>query len=172
MDVTAYYTELVTLWEEYKNFVDLPVCTCGKCECNAAHLWESLQERSRVTKFLMGLNEGYETSRRQILMMKPLPSIEDAFNMITQDERQKAIKPAAPSDTAVFHAAPSDVSTELPESAICAAQHQQGYRPKQRPLCTYCGQLGHIVQKCFKIHGYPPGHRFHGQSARGGSHQN
>lgn len=36
LDVSTYYTELVTLWEEFQNYVDLPVCTCGKCECNAA----------------------------------------------------------------------------------------------------------------------------------------
>ncbi|KAG2264749.1 hypothetical protein Bca52824_071828 [Brassica carinata] len=46
MDVTTYYTELVTLWEEYKNFIYLPICTCGHCECNAALLWEKLQERN------------------------------------------------------------------------------------------------------------------------------
>ncbi|KAL1208845.1 hypothetical protein V5N11_010523 [Cardamine amara subsp. amara] len=28
MDVSTYYTELITLWEEYKNYVELPVCTC------------------------------------------------------------------------------------------------------------------------------------------------
>ena len=170
MDVTTYYTELVTLWEEYKNFIDLPVCTCGRSECNAAALWEKLQERSRVMKFLMGLNESYDASRRQILMIKPIPSLEDVSNMITQDERQKSIKPAVKSDAVIFQtmgSASESVSINTP--VLPAAQH--GYRPKQRPLCTYCGQYGHILQKCFKIHGYPPGHRFHGQAPRGYSSQ-
>lgn len=30
MDVSAYYTDLVTLWEEHRNYVELHVCTCGK----------------------------------------------------------------------------------------------------------------------------------------------
>lgn len=76
MDVSTYYTELVTLWEEHKNYVELPVCTCGKCECDAAALSEKLQERSRVTKFLMGLSESYDQTRRHILMLKPIPTIE------------------------------------------------------------------------------------------------
>lgn len=75
-DVSTYYTELVTLWEEYQNYVDLPLCTSEKCECNAALSWEKLQQRSRVTKFLMGLNEAYDSTRRHILMLKPIPSIE------------------------------------------------------------------------------------------------
>ncbi|KAJ1410690.1 hypothetical protein SESBI_21711 [Sesbania bispinosa] len=29
---------------------------------------------------------------------------------------------------------------------------------KDRPTCTHCGLLGHNVDKCYKIHGYPPGH--------------
>lgn len=171
MDVTAYYTELVTLWEEHKNFVDLPVCTCGKCECNAAKSWETLQERSRVIKFLMGLNEAYESTRRQILMIKPFPSIEDVFNMITQDERQNAIKPSSKTDSVVFQTTGSDLHAEPFDNPVFASRHQHGYRPKQRPLCTHCGQYGHIVQKCFKIHGYPPGHPFHGQAAKGQSQQ-
>ena len=101
LDVSSYYTELVTMWEEYKNYVELPVCTCEKCECNAALLWEKLQQRSLVTKFLMGLNESFEATRRHILMLKPIPPIEDTFNLVTQDERQKNIKPSK-NESAVF----------------------------------------------------------------------
>ncbi|KAL1214412.1 hypothetical protein V5N11_016078 [Cardamine amara subsp. amara] len=33
------------------------------------------------------------------------------------------------------------------------------YRPRggNRPVCTFCGKLGHTVQKCYKVHGFPPG---------------
>ena len=27
-----------------------------------------------------------------------------------------------------------------------------------RPQCSYCGDMGHWVQKCFQLHGYPLGH--------------
>lgn len=110
MDVSTYSMELVTLWEEYNNYVELPVCTCGKCECNAAVLWEKLQQRSRVTKFLMGLNEVYEQTRRHILVLKPIPSIEDVFNMIAQDERQKNIKPSTRLDNVAFQTTGPHVS--------------------------------------------------------------
>lgn len=73
MDVSSYYTELIMLLEEYKNYVELPLCTCGKSECGIVALWENLQERSIVTKFLMGLDDGYEQMRRHIFMLKPLP---------------------------------------------------------------------------------------------------
>ncbi|KAG7588340.1 Reverse transcriptase RNA-dependent DNA polymerase [Arabidopsis suecica] len=160
MDVSAYYTELVTLWEEYRNYVELPVYTCGKCECNAALLWEKLQHMSRVTKFLMGLNESYAATRRHILMLKPIPTIEDAFNMVTQDERQRSIK--STSETVVFQASgpPTPISQEVynyhSPAKNSAYAVQNGYRPRPlRPLCTHCGQSGYVIQKCFKLHGYP-----------------
>lgn len=167
-DVSTYYTELVTLWEEYQNYVDLPLCTCGKCECNAALSWEKLQQRSRVTKFLMGLNEAYDSTRRYILMLKPIPSIEEAFNMVAQDERQKLLRSSLKPDSVVFQAsaqAQPQYSESMDSASFAAAV---AYRQKQRPVCTHCGLAGHIVQKCFKLHGYPPGHKlYHTNSSRG-----
>uniref|UniRef100_A0A2N9HIV2 Reverse transcriptase Ty1/copia-type domain-containing protein n=1 Tax=Fagus sylvatica TaxID=28930 RepID=A0A2N9HIV2_FAGSY len=31
---------------------------------------------------------------------------------------------------------------------------------KERPLCSHCGITGHTVDKCYKLHGYPPGYKF------------
>ncbi|KAG7569356.1 Zinc finger CCHC-type [Arabidopsis thaliana x Arabidopsis arenosa] len=170
MDVSTYYTELVTLWEEYKNYIELPICTCGKCECNAALLWERLQQRSRVTKFLMGLNEAYEPTRRHILMLKPIPSIEDVFNMVTQDERQTCIKPSTKLENVAFQSSTdTNAGYYNGQSENVNAGYYSGpvenvayaaFRPQQRPpMCTHCGRTGHTIQKCYKVHGYPPGHR-------------
>ena len=30
-----------------------------------------------------------------------------------------------------------------------------GHCKKERPICTYCGLIGHIAEKCYKLHGYP-----------------
>ncbi|KAJ1390618.1 Zinc finger, CCHC-type superfamily [Sesbania bispinosa] len=35
--------------------------------------------------------------------------------------------------------------------------NRSNFGKKDRPLCSYCGVLGHTVDKCFKLHGYPPG---------------
>ncbi|KAA0035612.1 No apical meristem (NAM) protein [Cucumis melo var. makuwa] len=32
-------------------------------------------------------------------------------------------------------------------------------RKKERPTCCYCGIKGHIADKCYKKHGYPPGYK-------------
>lgn len=168
MDVSAYYTELVTLWEEYKNYIELPVCTCGRCECNAAVLWEKLQQRGRVTKFLMGLNETYEQTRRHILMLKPIPTIEEAYNIVAQDEKQRSVKPVVKSENVIFQTSGNFEGSGLDFSEYVAAYNT--YRPRNntnRPLCTYSGQLGHTIQKCYRVHGYPPGFKQNNSNNKG-----
>ena len=41
------------------------------------------------------------------------------------------------------------------------ANHFIGNRfpKKERPFCTYCNYHGHTIEKCYKIHGNPPGYK-------------
>lgn len=39
----------------------------------------------------------------------------------------------------------------------CAVQAAKGkFTKKEIPTCSHCGVLGHIKEKCYKIHSYPP----------------
>ena len=31
---------------------------------------------------------------------------------------------------------------------------------KHKLICTHCGKTGHIVEKCYRLHGYPPSFKF------------
>ncbi|KAF5465199.1 hypothetical protein F2P56_015226 [Juglans regia] len=31
---------------------------------------------------------------------------------------------------------------------------------KERLVCKHCGLVGHVIEKCFKLHGFPPGYKF------------
>lgn len=35
---------------------------------------------------------------------------------------------------------------------------------KDRPIYSHCGVTGHAVDKCYKIHGYPPGYKSKGKN--------
>lgn len=37
MDVSTYYTQIMTLWEEHKNYVELHVCICGAVNVMQLH---------------------------------------------------------------------------------------------------------------------------------------
>lgn len=34
---------------------------------------------------------------------------------------------------------------------------------KERPICSYYGIIGHVAEKCYKLHGYPPGYKGKGK---------
>ena len=36
---------------------------------------------------------------------------------------------------------------------------------KDRPVCTHCGKLGHTLEKCFKLHGFPFGFKPKGKTS-------
>lgn len=84
LTVSEYYSKLRNLWDEYISFVPLPSCGCDKYRVYAEHM-----ERQKLMQFLMGLNEVFAQSRSQILMTIPSPSLNQAYNMIMQDESQK-----------------------------------------------------------------------------------
>ncbi|KAG7568260.1 Retrotransposon gag domain [Arabidopsis thaliana x Arabidopsis arenosa] len=147
LDLSAYYTRLTTLWEELKNFEELPSCTCGKCTCGSNDRWIQLYERRNIVRFLMRLNESFTQARRQILMMDPLPEFTKIYNFISQDEQQRVLTSAPVPDNPVFQAS-------------MAYQRPKGFQQgRPRPLCTHCGLLGHTIARCYKLHGYPPGYK-------------
>ncbi|MCH80704.1 retrovirus-related Pol polyprotein from transposon TNT 1-94, partial [Trifolium medium] len=55
------------------------------------------------------------------------------------------------------------VSSEKSESLAYAVNDTHGSKSKtgkkDKPLCAHCGISGHVKDKCYKLHGYPPGYR-------------
>ena len=48
-----------------------------------------------------------------------------------------------------------------------AFNNRQQHQKKDRPFCTHCNMLGHVIDKCFKLHGYPPGYKNKGKTQAG-----
>lgn len=90
-------------------------------------------------KVFDGVDKFYESSLSHILMLKPMTCIEDVFNMITQDERQKSIKPPTALVSVVFQTtgpAHSNFQKDEKDNAALDAYYHNKYSRKQRPLCT------------------------------------
>lgn len=100
--------------------------------------------------FLMGLNESCANIRAQILLMDLIPSINKVFSLLIQEERQRAIGINTPSFNSMAMAA-SEVSKRNTTN--------QFHRKDTRSFCTHCGLRGHVIDKCYRLHGYPPGYR-------------
>ena len=110
-------------------------------------------------QFLMSLNESYAGIRGQILMIDPLPPVSKVFNLVVQDERQRSIGSTSPSPTDSLAFSTSS-SPHLPSTSMTAAVPFSPGKPKREcPICSHCGITRHTVDRCYKLHGCPPGYK-------------
>ena len=85
--VTDFFTKLPGYWEELEDYRPLPVCSC-KDTTVTAHL-EKIQDVDKIFKFLMGLNKSFDMVRGQIFLIDPKPTLDKAYSLVLQEERQK-----------------------------------------------------------------------------------
>ncbi|CAH9055128.1 unnamed protein product [Cuscuta epithymum] len=177
--IPAYHNKLSGLWEEL-NLLDPP----PQCTCTARAAYFSQIERRRLMQFLMGLRDTYAQSRSQLLLNTTLPSVKRAYSLLLQDEAQRLHAPSTSSlEHTAFQLAASAPSPLLPDSARHPpssgtslpgllpspsafiaqnpAANKQSTRSYSKSKCSHCGLLGHTQQVCYRLHGYPPGHKFY-----------
>lgn len=93
-------------------------------------------ESKFVMTFLMGLNESFRQIRAQILLINPLPAIDQVFSLVAQEEYQRTVGHLPPSIESITLLAAS--KDHKPQNSSGLGGH---YRRKeeQRPICTHCG---------------------------------
>jgi hypothetical protein len=164
--VSTYYTKLKGLWDELASYN------------NAIH--GAQQDQQKLMQFLMGLNDTYSAIRGQILLMNPLPSVRQAYSSVSQEEKQcllsstyAAIDSSSSAAMAV-RSKPNQVRHERSNrpygSQKSRSQERQpeNFRQDRRrhgpgtgrglPNCSHCGEMGHWIQTCYELNGYPVGH--------------
>ena len=83
--------------------------------------------------------------------MNPFPPITKVLTLVVQEERQRPVNQGL---------SLSNDSQILGDSSISIAIASFNSKSKwERPLCSNCGIQGHIVDKCYKLHGYPPSYK-------------
>nr|GLL30428.1 uncharacterized protein LOC109183982 [Ipomoea trifida] len=176
--IADYHNHLSALWDEL-NLLDPP----PKCSCSARQEYVAQMERRRLMQFLMGLRETFAQPRSQLLLNGKLPTVKNAYSLLLQDESQRVQTESYghPVDHSALQATRIDIDTpaslqshtsHVPQFTAAANQFSTNKahassstsRPgnnRPRPRCAHCGTLGHTQQVCYKLHGYPPGHKFY-----------
>ncbi|XP_019244399.1 PREDICTED: uncharacterized protein LOC109224266 [Nicotiana attenuata] len=102
LDIASYFNKLKKLWDELRF-----MCTnhANTCVCVAKPGLQKEEEENRLHQFLMGLDETYVGVRSNLLMMQPPPSLDTAYSILLQDEKQRRITPNShfQGDSASFH---------------------------------------------------------------------
>ena len=162
MSITDFFTQLKVFWDQSQNLSSFPSCTCGKCVCNINKRLIDLQVRESVMKFLMGLNDSFSQVRNQVLLMDLIPSLSKVYSLLIQEETQRSIPNAS-----VVKVDFTILVAKMPNDHVTHGSNlaNSGGKGKDRQVCTHCGKTGHIVDKCYKLHGFPPGFKFKNKSS-------
>lgn len=94
LSVASYYSKLKKVWDELQAIEGIPICSCGvfvQCSCALMKRIVDRESTTKLMQFLMGLSDPYENVRNTILSTEPLPTVNRAFHMVMQIERQKEI---------------------------------------------------------------------------------
>lgn len=112
----------------------------------------------------MGLHDSYAAIRGQILLMNPIPALKKAYSLVLQEEKQREITNSLHSSDGMALAV--DWSSSNSRSTPKLNGHGRGRGKGKERTCDHCRKLelpglGHSIDRCFRLHGYPPGHPLH-----------
>ncbi|XP_074354048.1 uncharacterized protein LOC141692976 [Apium graveolens] len=136
---------------------------------------------------MMKLSDKYGTVRGNVLMMKPLPTIAQTYRLFAQEEQHKELSSVTQNQAMAFYADKyrtnlgsrnyglnkSNNSSGIGRQQIYKTEADtskfgykansrtdtSGFKRNQKPayFCTNCQIPGHSIERCFRIHGFPPG---------------
>lgn len=153
-DIAGYFTKIKLLWDELDALHCSVMCACD-CTCGGkSKRLKSLQDE-RLIQFLMGLNDSYGSIRSNIIMISPLPSVNLAYSLLIQDEKQKEIyhNPQSPADLSSYSA--------VQQPILGTKSQSYEYKGKKNNLvCPHCKKPGHSIDKCYRIIGFPADFQF------------
>lgn len=83
----VYYSKLKNFWDEFESMVvPSPACNCEKSKEFLAYL-----QSQKLYQFLIGLNDTYSQVKSHIILMIPLPRVNQTYSMIMNDGNQKVV---------------------------------------------------------------------------------
>ncbi|KAK5787106.1 hypothetical protein PVK06_041758 [Gossypium arboreum] len=137
--VSVYFTKLHLFWDEYDALVPFFSCGClGHSKQKIEHVVQQ-----RLFQFLMGLNDTYGVVCSQILLMTPLPTVNQAYSMLMQEESQR-------------HHASGLVA--LDPTLVYSANMAQ--KKRFNGVCDHNKIHGHKRKRCYKLIRYPLDFKF------------
>ncbi|KAH0712843.1 hypothetical protein KY289_008802 [Solanum tuberosum] len=179
-NVATYYTKLKRIWDQLKVFNTFMTCPC-ECKCGAKTHNQKMNEDTKLIQFFMGINEVYCAVRGH-MMMKPLPSTNQAYSIILHNESQsevqsgkhvsinsaiffsanKFITPGSSSLTrynpVVHNLAPAKMG-EVRDN-IAHRGNSEMTSGRNNLYCTYCKRTNHMRGNCYRLIGYPQDFKF------------
>ncbi|XP_071699437.1 uncharacterized protein [Rutidosis leptorrhynchoides] len=181
--LSEYYHNLNSLWKQYDSMVSSPPCTCGAdaCTCAASVSVESnnkmlklmqfliglndvsMESNNKMLKlmqFLIGLNDVYMPIRSNILLRDPLLDVKVAYAIISREEshRLNSLKDVNnKTQTSAFAVQASNkLNNNNHNNNMSNFNNNNNRGPNPNLKFKKCNKIGHTIERCFEIVGYPP----------------
>lgn len=154
MTIEDYFTKIKGLWDELDALDPIASCTCSGCECQLTLKTTKSQQRGRVIQFLMKLDPKYKQTRSSLIMMKELPSLSEIYSILVQEQVHQGI--GLLDDNEVQE---TGMAHRVEKRRFVDNKYKNSNNKRQNTYCDHCKMQGHVIEKCWKIHGYPPKHR-------------
>ncbi|XP_071735299.1 uncharacterized protein [Rutidosis leptorrhynchoides] len=152
--VSEYYHKLNSLWKQYDAMVELP-----NCSCDANKDFQKHSDLIKLMQFLMGLDDSYQPVRTNLLTQDPLPSVKYAFAVISREESHRSSSSFTANKIQTSSAFNVKTQTQSHNIGIISnnvSKFNNNRGPNPNLKCTKCNKLGHTIDRCFEIIGYPP----------------
>ncbi|GJS38607.1 hypothetical protein Tco_0563650 [Tanacetum coccineum] len=163
LSIPDYYHKLNSLWREFDILTILPTCVCeGRppCNCDAKSGSSRHTQLIRLMQFLMGLNDVYQPIRSTILAKDPLPNVKNAFYVVSREKSHRGLHPGSSSFSKVQPAtfiAKSNNNTSNFNRRVNGNTNNNNVNRGPNPDLLYknCGLIGHTIEMCYELIGYP-----------------
>ncbi|KAJ9542006.1 hypothetical protein OSB04_028512 [Centaurea solstitialis] len=124
--------------------------------------YSRLRSEQKLFQFLNALDHKYESIKREILRLEPLPSAEAAYATVCKEAAHQNILGATSHDTQGIAA--GLVATEIEGAGLVTKGHRRSEGRRNGPTnkedkthlkCDHCGMMKHTKEQCFRLVGYP-----------------
>lgn len=79
--INAYFTEVNAIYLGGTEELQTYACQCGNCNDEYFQKFVDIEQKDYVYRFFNGLRKDYKMMKSQVLMMKPFPSLDKAYNV-------------------------------------------------------------------------------------------
>ncbi|XP_047956198.1 uncharacterized protein LOC125201943 [Salvia hispanica] len=125
-------------------------------------------QEQRLFQFLIAIDSKYESTKREIVKMEPLPSVDQAYNLVRQEEtRSQVLQPGTGTTTDGIGAGFAVRGRSMPSHGSHGGSRggsnlggggwnrRNDDEDKSKLVCSYCKRKKHTKESCFELIGYP-----------------